>query len=204
MKAILLGSLEVLSDTSDLWRSAFRQAFLDHGLQFEPRRGRPQLFRRPLRPEDRAAVPVGAILRARNAHYAEALSHGPLSARPGLDDLLDGIARQGLGFGLVVTTPLDWSVALFDGLNLPPERFDAIVTGNHVAADKPAPDCYHLAAALLATAPEDCLAVENSRAGVAAARAARMQVMDLTEGADTMSDLVALLPRDATAPALPR
>ncbi|MDB2407258.1 HAD family hydrolase, partial [Jannaschia sp.] len=176
MKAVLLGSLEMLADTSDHWRKAFRQSFLDHGLQFEPRGARPRRSRRDIQPRKSEAVSVDVVLRARNDHFGRALAEGPIRPRAGLTDLLDMMAMRGIALGLVATTPFDWSVSVFDGLGLEPERFDAIVTETHILADKPAPDCYHLAAAMLATAPEDCLAVETGQAGVNAARAARMQV----------------------------
>ncbi|TFL19113.1 HAD family hydrolase [Jannaschia formosa] len=202
MKAILLGSLEVLSDTSDLWRKAFRQAFLDHSLSFGPRGGRSRLSGRMPDPAQEGRVPIDAVLRSRNAHYQAALARGPIRMRAGLVDTLDSIAAQGLALGLVATTPFEWAVSFFEGIGLAPERFDAIVTEDHVLADKPAPDCYHLAAAILAVAPENCLVVENSAAGVAAARAAGMQVMDLRGGMEPLSGLRAALPRPLVA-ALP-
>ncbi|PWJ22473.1 HAD family hydrolase [Jannaschia seohaensis] len=201
MKAILLGSLEMLADTSDLWRQAFRQAFLDHGLHIDPRTNRPGQTRRVMRPEDLCPVPVDAILRCRNHHYGQALAQGPLRPRPGLVAVLDDIARRNIALGLVATTPFEWTVSVFDALDLAPERFDAIVTEAHVTADKPAADCYHLAAAMLATAPEDCLVAEMGLSGVVSARAARMSVLDLRGCGDPLARLAAVLPNPE--PAIP-
>ncbi|HET9363465.1 MAG TPA: HAD-IA family hydrolase, partial [Candidatus Angelobacter sp.] len=59
-----------------------------------------------------------------------------------------------------------------------------IVTQNMVTADdvvngKPSPEPYIKGAALLGVAPSDCLVFEDTPAGVAAARAAGMQVVAL-------------------------
>jgi beta-phosphoglucomutase-like phosphatase (HAD superfamily) len=62
------------------------------------------------------------------------------------------------------------------------ERFDAIVTGDCVAHPKPAPDIFLEAARRLRVAPEGCVVLEDSLAGVRAARAAGMRVIAIPEG----------------------
>ena len=56
------------------------------------------------------------------------------------------------------------------------EFFETIVAGDEVAHTKPAPDLYLQAAQNLGIAPEKCLVVEDSLAGVASGKAAGMQV----------------------------
>jgi HAD superfamily hydrolase (TIGR01509 family) len=55
--------------------------------------------------------------------------------------------------------------------------FDATVAQDEVEHAKPAPDLFVRAAELLGVAPEDCVAVEDSPAGVEAALAAGMRVV---------------------------
>ena len=55
--------------------------------------------------------------------------------------------------------------------------FDALVCGDDVLAGKPAPDSHLRAAALLGVDPRDCLVIEDSPTGVAAAEAAGMVVL---------------------------
>lgn len=57
------------------------------------------------------------------------------------------------------------------------ERFRHVVTRDDVGRGKPAPDGFLHAATLLGVAPADCLAVEDSPHGVAAALAAGMAVV---------------------------
>jgi pseudouridine-5'-monophosphatase len=78
------------------------------------------------------------------------------------------------------------------------ESFQAIVCGDdpELGRLKPAPDIFLLAAARLVAAPESCLVVEDSPAGVEAARAAGMQVVAVPDphvGPEPMAaaDLVA-------------
>jgi beta-phosphoglucomutase-like phosphatase (HAD superfamily) len=61
-------------------------------------------------------------------------------------------------------------------------RFDAVVTGDCVAHPKPAPDIFLEAARRLGVAPEGCVVLEDSLAGVRAARAAGMRVIAVPEG----------------------
>jgi len=72
--------------------------------------------------------------------------------------------------------------------------FQVVVDGHQVKHPKPHPEIYRRAAALLETAPANCIVLEDSLTGVAAARAAGMRVIGLgtthvnLPGADIMSD----------------
>lgn len=57
--------------------------------------------------------------------------------------------------------------------------FRAVVDGHQVSHPKPHPEIYQRAAALLETAPSNCIVVEDSHSGVAAARAAGMRVIGI-------------------------
>ena len=56
------------------------------------------------------------------------------------------------------------------------------VAGDEVSAGKPAPEIYLAAARLLGIDPADCLAVEDTPAGIEAAKAAGMRVMAVERG----------------------
>jgi HAD superfamily hydrolase (TIGR01509 family) len=58
--------------------------------------------------------------------------------------------------------------------------FSAVVTGSEIERGKPAPDIFLKAAARLGVAPQDCWAIEDSKPGIAAARAAGMRVIAIT------------------------
>lgn len=54
------------------------------------------------------------------------------------------------------------------------DYFETLVSADDVAASKPAPDCYLLAAKRLGLNPSDCVAIEDTANGVAAAVAANI------------------------------
>jgi HAD superfamily hydrolase (TIGR01509 family) len=60
-------------------------------------------------------------------------------------------------------------------IGLPPESWDAIVTGDDVARTKPNPDIFLAAARLLRLTPRDCTVVEDAPNGIQAAKAAGMR-----------------------------
>ncbi len=62
------------------------------------------------------------------------------------------------------------------------DLFDNIFSSTQVARGKPAPDLFLHAAQQMSTPPEDCLVIEDSTAGVQAARAAGMRVIGFTGG----------------------
>ena len=87
------------------------------------------------------------------------------------------------------------------------DTFDVIVCGDDVSDGKPAPESHLRAAALLGAAAEECLVIEDSPTGVAAAEAAGMVVLavphagaiDAAPGRAVRSDLVALTLADLAA-----
>ena len=93
--------------------------------------------------------------------------------RPGVEDWLNGARQRGLRLAIASTSQRPWveqhltSVGLLD-------RFEHLATGDQVEHAKPAPDLYLLAAQKLGIAPGEAIAIEDSRNGVTAAKAAGM------------------------------
>jgi HAD superfamily hydrolase (TIGR01509 family) len=54
--------------------------------------------------------------------------------------------------------------------------FDVVITGDEIERGKPAPDIYLQTAKKLGIAAEECLVIEDSLSGIAAAKAAKMRV----------------------------
>jgi sugar-phosphatase len=90
-------------------------------------------------------------------------------------------ARELLSSGLTMAVVTSCSQALAAvrlqgaGLQAP----DVLVSCDDVAAGKPDPECFLLAAQLLRVSPERCLVAEDSPAGIRAARAAGASVLGL-------------------------
>jgi HAD superfamily hydrolase (TIGR01509 family) len=83
-------------------------------------------------------------------------------------------------------------------------NFPHIVTRDEVAHGKPAPDTFLRAADLLGCAPRDCIAIEDSAVGVAAAHRAGMRVVMIATNAspETRRCCIAVVPRLEAVPDL--
>jgi HAD superfamily hydrolase (TIGR01509 family) len=66
-------------------------------------------------------------------------------------------------------------------IGLPPESWDAIVSGEEVRAKKPAPDIFLAAASKLGVPASDCVVVEDAVNGVKAAKAAGMRCVAVAQ-----------------------
>ncbi|HEY0641726.1 MAG TPA: HAD family phosphatase [Pseudonocardiaceae bacterium] len=109
------------------------------------------------------------------AARAAALYAEPLPWRPGAAEALAMVRAAGIPCALVTNT--ERAITELGLESLGRHNFEAIVCGDEVPAPKPAPYPYRRAAELLGADPADCLAVEDSPTGVAAARAAGCPVL---------------------------
>lgn len=132
---------------------------------------------------------VDFIARHRPAHSLEALlsrkRHRMIKLLreaqplfPGLPELVAQLARRcPLALASGSEHPIIQTVLSLDGLH---RHFRVVVSATDVARGKPAPDIFWRAAKLLQVAPADCVVIEDSKPGVAAGRAAGMQVVAIT------------------------
>jgi beta-phosphoglucomutase len=133
------------------------------------------------------------------------LKDDPLPAFPGVLELMNG----------ALTSP-DWSVAIATGSTR--EKTEAVltsaqvpyadmicITGSEIAAKKPAPDTFLVAAKEMNIEPALCVVIEDSISGVQAARAAGAKCIAVTNsfdagrlaGADVIVDSVSDLSLNA-------
>ena len=105
---------------------------------------------------------------------------------PGAVDLLTGL-RGRLPYAVASNTPRDLLEISLAGSGLA-SLVDVVIAGDEVANPKPAPDLYLRACELLGVAPADAIAVEDSRTGAAAARAAGLWVAMIPSGPSSPAD----------------
>jgi HAD superfamily hydrolase (TIGR01509 family) len=99
----------------------------------------------------------------------------PPSTKPGLEGLLAFLDLSRIRRAVATSTDRTRTTAQLTQNGLL-NRFDALATGDEVATGKPSPDVFLLAAERLAVDPVNCLALEDSEAGVLAAHRAGMRV----------------------------
>jgi len=186
IRALIFDVDGTLAETEEIHRAAFNQVFAAHGLDWH---WDVDLYRDLLKTtggKERmrayagmtgAALDEAQVQRmhlAKNAHYADLTRDGAAALRPGVENLIRRGAAAGLKLAICTTTSRANIAALLsatlgaDVLGL----FASVVAGEDVAAKKPAPDAYLLVLQHLAMPASACLAFEDSRNGLAAARAA--------------------------------
>ena len=123
---------------------------------------------------------TGELLARAEAMY-DVVADAGIDHRPGIVDLLDWLVARGIPRAVATSTRRPLAMRKLAAAGLLP-YFAAVATSSDVAAPKPAPDVYLLAASKLGVAPARCLVLEDSPTGVRAALAAGMtpvQVPDM-------------------------
>lgn len=122
-------------------------------------------------PHPEAVEAAGVFLEQRVTE----LMTGPIPWRPGAVAALDMVRAAGLPCALVTNTKRSLTELALETLGR--HRFDVSVCGDEVPRGKPDPAGYLRAAQLLGLDARDCVAVEDSVTGVAAATAAGCGVL---------------------------
>ncbi|MEM8981376.1 MAG: HAD-IA family hydrolase [Pseudomonadota bacterium] len=184
--ALFLGSIGVVAETSDIQRRAYNQAMAEANLDWHWDKARyRELLSAPggQRRLRTLAAELGTSLsdadieriHARKTILAcEEVVSRPVRLRPGVAPLVQDALSRGIAVAFVTTTfreNID-AIAAAAGDELPLERFAAILTIADAEQPKPAPDVYQAALSKLGIEPAAALALEDSTASVAAAKAA--------------------------------
>ena len=102
-------------------------------------------------------------------------------ALPGVVDWLDEAHDLGLAVAVASSSHLEWVQGHLERLGLI-DRFACLSCFDDVMHPKPAPDLYLAACESLGVAPEKAVAVEDSRNGILAAKAAGMAAVAVPHG----------------------
>jgi len=118
------------------------------------------------------AFPIDEFRRRWRRDWDARLAASPMARKPGAIELLSYLEERGIPKALATSSPRELALPCLGDLA---SRFDALAFGDEVAHAKPAPDLFLLASQRLGIT--DCLVLEDSEAGVRAARAAGMDVI---------------------------
>jgi HAD superfamily hydrolase (TIGR01509 family) len=106
--------------------------------------------------------------------YLKMLSR--ITLKEGVRDFIEEIKDSGILVALATSNTWPTVEKVFDALDLE-GIFEAITTGEEVKFKKPDPETFLLTAQKLGVDPENCLVIEDTEAGIKAAKAARIKVV---------------------------
>ncbi len=216
VQAILFDVDGTLAETEESHRLAWNAAFVDHGCDWQWDFSRYRELLKIAGGRERLRHFVGdaladetvmAIHRTKNDHYRRALESGAIALRPGVRRLITAARERGLELGIATTTSRSNVAALLESTLGPrsPELFAVIACAEDASAKKPDPAVYSFALAQLDLSGSEAIAVEDSRNGLLAAKAAGLTTVltpslymigeDNTE-ADLVSENLGLLDLD--------
>lgn len=191
IKALIFDVDGTLADTEETHRRAFNAAFERHRLEW--RWSAPQYARLlataggkerlaafvdslPIWPSERRllAARIPEIHETKTAIYTRLVDEGVAPLREGVGCLLESAEQAGVSLAIASTTTLANIEALL-GAALGARalrRFAVVGAGGAVARKKPAPDIYLFVLRELRLPAAECVALEDSSLGLAAAKAA--------------------------------
>jgi HAD superfamily hydrolase (TIGR01509 family) len=176
LKALLLGSIGVLVETSDLQRQAFNSAFANVGLDWhwDADRYRDLLAinggKRRLRHvadetgTDLTDQQIDAIHTDKSARYQQMIDEQGLTLRPGITDLIQAARADGIAVAFVSGTSRANIDAIDSALGQasPYAAFSLITDADTVENRKPAPDVYEYVLRHFGYEPHEVVAVEDT------------------------------------------
>jgi len=112
----------------------------------------------------------------------------PREPLPGVRDLLSELKRRGAPCALASSSWPNWVKALLESTGLD-GCFDIAVSSTAVENGKPAPDIFLYTAKMLRVEPSQCVVLEDSRAGVLAAKAAGMYTIQVRAASTALPPL---------------
>lgn len=216
LKALIFDVDGTLSETEELHRRAFNQAFPEFGLDWNWDQ---TLYRHLLHVtggKERIAsymdelnfsadhpmrARIAEMHAAKTGYYTGYVSSGELELRPGVARLMSEAITAGIEITIATTTSLANVNALLEA-NFSAQIIEAINiigAGDMVEKKKPAPDVYNIVVEQLGLAPDECIAFEDSRNGLLSAMAAGIPTLitpgiytddhDFTGAVSIVSDL---------------
>lgn len=183
-KAVIWDLDGVIADTAPFHFAAWQAAFARLGKAFSQ-----EEFRRTFGQRNETIIPrvlgyqlppaeIEKFSQKKEADFRRRARQG-ICLLPGAIELLEQLEEHGFRQALATSTTRGNIRLVFRVLNIG-QFFRAAVCAEDVRQGKPAPDVFLTAASKLVVAAERCVVIEDSLAGVSAAKAANMKCLAVT------------------------
>jgi HAD superfamily hydrolase (TIGR01509 family) len=117
-------------------------------------------------------------IKIRDALYLSLINNRSIEPLDGIEDLILICKKKGIKLGLASSSVREQIDAILKNLSQNAKKkinfqtvFDVTVSGNEVLKKKPAPDIYHKVIQTLGIERDNCIAIEDSGAGILSAKA---------------------------------
>jgi HAD superfamily hydrolase (TIGR01509 family) len=181
-RAIIFDLDGVLADSEPWWNQIDAQMLAEHGVNYRGEYHRDVLgVSYPLavdfyKKKFGISAPTKEMMKRRGEIAAEFFADR-VGLFPHAKELLNELRRINPPVRLgLATSSVSASARPFLDRHQLTQFFDVIITGDEIERGKPAPDIYFRTAEKLAIAASECLVIEDSLSGIAAAKAAHMRV----------------------------
>jgi HAD superfamily hydrolase (TIGR01509 family) len=202
LRALIFDVDGTLAETEEIHRQSFNLAFAEAGLAWRWDKVQYQSLLTTTGGKERIArfiaeqgllgftdASIASLHLAKNRIYADTVSRGEVSLRPGVARLMTDARAAGLKLGIATTTSRSNLMALLHSSFGPASEkgFNAIICGEDVQRKKPDLQVYQLCLSQMVVAPSAAMAFEDSAVGLKAALAAGIRTV-VTPSAYTAND----------------
>lgn len=200
-KAVIFDMDGVLVDTESFHCDAWIKTFADHGLSLTEEQyhqtftgtSSPIIVKEMMQKHHSSNNSNDSIkdidgVIYKKTEYASSLMQGKLVPLPGVKELIMRLYAKKYKLGLASSSGMQVVSTVLSSLDLE-GKFMVVHSGESVKQGKPNPDIYLQTAALLEVPPEHCVVIEDSKAGIIAARSAGMKCIGIMNGKNKREDL---------------
>jgi beta-phosphoglucomutase-like phosphatase (HAD superfamily) len=179
IRAVVLDMDGLMLDTEPIYKASWQQAAAELGFDLDDEwysrlTGRPNPdCERELVNRFGSGFPMSRFRARWQELWRSSVSDRGIPTKAGLLALLSFVEEHALRSAVATSSDGAYTEFSLSSAGLV-GRFDAVVTGDQITRGKPAPDIYLEAAGRLGLDPAECVALEDSDAGVLAASAAGM------------------------------
>jgi len=190
IQAVLFDMDGLIVDTEPIHFKAFKTMMREYGHEI-PESLMAQLVGYPeadnikdLKQIYEMATPAEEMASCRYRLFMQFIRVDPIPVFPGFWEFSEEVRRRGVKQAVVSSSTAEQVEVILHRFfeqhpdkGSPDDYFGAIITGDDIANNKPAPDIYLRAAERLHVSPAECLVLEDTPAGVQSAAAAGMRVL---------------------------